>query len=97
MAAVDHIDYTALDENTKHSVKGRIPAFEEAEAKDYQTIHYKEYGAHWNIVFARNNRAKYIKTPEEPPARSEKPTPPAIITPPKILARIGSLVSFTRG
>lgn len=75
VAAVDHIDYTALDENTKHSVKGRIPAFEEAEAKDYQTIHYKEYGAHWNIVFARNNRAKYIKTPGRTPCTKREAYP----------------------
>ncbi|MNL55814.1 hypothetical protein D3C87_1792540 [compost metagenome] len=35
--------------------------------------------------------------PEEPPARREKPTPPAMMTPPKILARIGSLVSLISG
>ncbi|MNE97430.1 hypothetical protein D3C80_1957780 [compost metagenome] len=35
--------------------------------------------------------------PEDPPARSENPTPLAMMTPPKILASIGSLVSLMTG
>ncbi|MNV85121.1 hypothetical protein D3C71_1790500 [compost metagenome] len=37
------------------------------------------------------------KPPVEPPARREKPIPPAIITPPAIAARIGSLTALTLG